>query len=252
MLYNENMFEFVCRFFGGMEINMKKISVFLVLALLCAQSAYAAQFNDINGHWAETVINELADKGIVNGTDTGAFMPNGTVTRAEYLKMIMNTVKIAPSESGAADCLDAKGTDWYVGYLKSALEKGLIPQNMIRNYDAEIITDTDSDGNVVSSRVEYSGAFDGTNPISREEMAFLTMGMYQYVLNANTMKGLAEKTDLSFTDDSEISEWAKSGVRLAAANGFINGMEDGSFQPKSTATRAQAAAVISRVIEKVK
>ena len=78
------------------------------------------------------------------------------------------------------------------------------------------------------------------------------MGMYQYVLNANTMKGLAEKTDLSFTDDSEISEWAKSGVRLAAANGFINGMEDGSFQPKSTATRAQAAAVISRVIEKVK
>ena len=47
---------------------MKKIvSVILTVAVMCTTCASAANFNDINGHWAETIINELADKGIVSG-----------------------------------------------------------------------------------------------------------------------------------------------------------------------------------------
>ena len=53
-----------------------------------------------------------------------------------------------------------------------------------------------------------------------------------------------------FADQSDISRWAEVSVKLAAANGFIEGMGDGSFMPADNATRAQAATIILRVINK--
>ena len=46
-------------------MNIKKVvAVALILSSMTAVSASAAEFNDIKGHWAEEVINELADKDI--------------------------------------------------------------------------------------------------------------------------------------------------------------------------------------------
>lgn len=45
-------------------MNIKKVvAVALILSSMTAVSASAAEFNDIKGHWAEDVINELADQG---------------------------------------------------------------------------------------------------------------------------------------------------------------------------------------------
>ena len=65
------------------------------------------------------------------------------------------------------------------------------------------------------------------------------------------MKGLAEPDELAFSDNADISRWAQSGVKMAVANGLINGMGDGTFRPKSTTTRAQASAVLVRLIDKI-
>lgn len=230
---------------------MRKLISVAVALVVISTCASAANFNDINGHWAETTINKLADKGIVAGFGDNSFKPNGTVTRAQYLKMIMNAVGIEEVECSDEMILDANKTDWYSGYLNSALNKGLIPKDMISGYKAEIITDTVEDGSITSSYVVYSGAFNGNDSITREEMAFLTMSMYQYVLNAKTMQNLADKQDMQFLDASDISDWALTGVQLSAANGLIEGMDDGNFYPKETTTRAQAVTVIDRVLEKI-
>lgn len=230
---------------------MRKLVSVAVALVVISTCASAASFNDINGHWAETTINKLADKGIVAGFGDNSFKPNGTVTRAQYLKMIMNAVGIEEVECSDEMILDANKTDWYSGYLNSALNKGLIPKDMISGYKAEIITDTAEDGSIISSYVVYSGSFNGNDSITREEMAFLTMSMYQYVLNAKTMQDLSEKQDMQFLDSSDISDWALTGVQLSAANGLIEGMDDGNFYPKETTTRAQAATVIDRVLEKI-
>jgi hypothetical protein len=230
---------------------MRKLVSIAVALVVISTCASAANFNDINGHWAETTINKLADKGIVTGFGDNSFKPNGTVTRAQYLKMIMNAVGIEEVECSDKMILDANKTDWYSGYLNSALKKGLIPKDMISGYKAEIITDTAEDGSITSSYVVYSGAFNGNDSITREEMAFLTMSIYQYVLNAKTMQDLADKKDMQFLDVSDISDWALTGVQLSAANGLIEGMDDGKFYPKETTTRAQAATVIDRVLEKI-
>lgn len=229
---------------------MKKTVSFVLAALMLTVSASAAEFNDIRGHWAETVINELSDKGIVSGFGDGSFMPNGVVTRAEYLKMIMNAVGIEETQCNEDRCLDARKSDWYSGYLKSALDKGLIPSDMISGYKSEVVSYNDANGNLVSY-VNYSGTFSGNVAITREEMAFLTISMYQYRLNAKESDGFGTKEKIQFADSADVSNWAMTGVNLAAANGFIQGMDDGSFRPKETTTRAQAATVISRVLGKI-
>ena len=206
-------------------MNIKKVvAAALILSSMTAVSASAAEFNDIKGHWAEDVINELADRDIIHGVSDTEFNPDGTVTRAEFLKMALGTVGIADVPYRSGECLDVTASDWYGGCVQSALDKGLIPENMIGNYAAKI-----TDGKAI-----YSGFFDGDKPIKREEMAYMVYMLYQY----------------SCDDVSQISQWALDGVRYAYTNGVISGMDDDTFRPQQTATRAQAASIISRLLDK--
>lgn len=232
-------------------MEIKKITAAALASVVMTTAASAASFSDISGHWAEPVINALADKGVVNGVSPTAFNPEGTVTRAEFLKMAMETNEIKPVEFRDGECLDALKRDWFCGYLQSALDKGLIPSEMIGGYTVKVISEKDEDGNI-TSKAFYNGVFGGNTPITREEMAVITQNTYQYSLNANTMRDMNEALETEFTDSADISEWALQSIKLACAQGFIEGMDDGSFAPTATATRAQSAAIISRVMDKVK
>lgn len=73
---------------------MKKVlSMILALTLVvtsfCAVTAYAASFPDVGeGHWAYSAVVRLADEGTVKGMPDGSFNPTGTVSRAEFVKML--------------------------------------------------------------------------------------------------------------------------------------------------------------------
>lgn len=230
---------------------MKKI-IGLTIAAITAFStaAAAAGFSDSSGHWAESYINVLAERGIVNGITDTEFEPEGTVTRAQYLKMMMEAVGIQPVEFRYGECLDAKAGDWYAPYLQAALDAGLIPESMIAGCNVKVEYEVDESGKATSSKVTYSGAFNGDLPITREEMAVLTQYLYQYSKTVLTDDRTEYENTAAeeFTDSADISDWAKVSVSQAVENGFITGMDDGTFLPRTTATRAQAAAIIYRVI----
>lgn len=229
---------------------MKKIIISVCAAMLSTSAAYAADFTDIDGHWAQNTINSLADAGYINGVGDGMFDPDGNVTRAQYLKMMMDTVGIEISDVRDGECLDASGDDWYAPYLQSALDKGLIPRQMITGYEVNVEPYTDENGNS-AAKVTYLGAFSGNVAITREEAAFISMGAYQYTLNANTMQKLAEPSETKFTDADSIEQWAYSAVKLAADNGIITGMDDGRFAPLENTTRAQAAVIMERLLNMI-
>ena len=56
---------------------------------------------------------------------------------------------------------------------------------------------------------------------------------YEYPLN------IVKRED--FTDCASISPWALADVDKLYSAGLVNGMGDGTFSPKETATRAQCA-----------
>lgn len=230
---------------------VKKATAVTLAAVMLATSASAAAFTDINGHWAADAIVTLADKGVVNGVTDTMYMPDGEVTRAEYLKMIMETTRLKPVTGADVACLDAAAKDWYAPYLKRALMCGLIPDAMVAGYKENVTYTLDDEGNATSVNVTYSGAFNGNLPITREEMAVLTQYVYQYTRTILTNEVVKTDKLKPFEDDDKISSWAVTSVKQAVANGFMDGMDDNMFNPSQTATRGQAATIILRVLNKI-
>jgi len=55
-----------------------------------------------------------------------------------------------------------------------------------------------------------------------------------------------------FQDKNKISSWAQEDVKSAYGLGLIQGTEDGNFTPELNATRAEAAAIIKRLLSTLK
>ncbi|MBQ8300944.1 MAG: S-layer homology domain-containing protein [Clostridia bacterium] len=227
-------------------MKIKRLLAAVTLSSLAlANTAMAAEFNDIKGHWAENIINDLADAGVVHGVSDGEFNPDGTVTRAEFFKMALGAVGIEDVTFREGECLDVTASDWYGPCIQSALDKGLVPEAMIKDFSSDVIETEDG------SKAVYNGTLSAETPIKREEMAYVAQSVYQYSMEENVATKMNKPADLYFTDVKSISRWALDGVRHAYANGIVFGMEDDSFRPQDTATRAQAATIISNMLSKM-
>lgn len=231
---------------------MKKriIAISAAVMMLFSQAVSAMNFTDISNHWAKDSIITLAERGVVNGVTDTLFMPDGEVTRAQYLKMIIEATGVTTVPVREGECLDADSDDWYGVYLQGALDCGLIPKDMVTGYSESVDYVVGEDGNATYTKAIYKGAFNGNLPIKREEMAVLTQYMYQYTRTILTNQKADTENVANFADADKISEWAKTSVNQAVANGFMDGMDNNMFNPELTATRAQAATVILRVLNK--
>lgn len=172
-------------------------------------------FTDIKGHWAEMYINKLKDRGIVKGNPDGNFYPESQITRAEILAMVIRALNISESKYDG-QFKDVSDNDWYSGVVQSALDAELISKDTL---------------------------FRPNDSITREEIA-------KIVVQSMRQKGhnISNGDTLAYTDTDIISGWAVEYVREATYLGLMSGMGDGSFAPKGIATRAQAAAVIERLL----
>ena len=75
-----------------MRTTRKIITFIAVLALLftSVMPAFAAQFSDLEGHWAKEYMEKLVERGIINGYSDGTIRPEGKVTAAETFVMLAN------------------------------------------------------------------------------------------------------------------------------------------------------------------
>ena len=98
---------------------MKRILSFILIAamlLSIVPTVFAAEFSDFNSsHWAYEYVTALVNDGTINGYADGTFRPEGTVTRAEFVKMIGNGPEIRKE---AFD--DVVSTHWAYNYIMSS------------------------------------------------------------------------------------------------------------------------------------
>ncbi len=172
-----------------------------------------AAFSDISGHWAEDYITKMKAQGIISGIGNGQFAPDRSVTRAEFVKMIC----VMSNVSGGAGSVftDVKADDWYYSYVNAAYSAGLI--------------------NGVGD-----GEFAPQSPISREDAA---------VIIARLVKDKPKANLISFTDEENISDYAKEAVALLTAMGVVKGDDKGRFNPQNSISRAETAALLVRIQE---
>lgn len=173
-------------------------------------------FNDISSvKWAAEAISELYLKGIVNGTGNGDFSPNDFVTREQFAKMIVLALDIYDDD---AECVfeDAQN-EWYTRYIASLNKCDIV--------------------NGIGDNLFGIG-----QNISRQDMAVMIYNAFKY----SKYEFASEKT--SFGDFDSIADYARDAVAYLAADGVLNGMDDGNFMPLDNATRAEAAVVIKSLI----
>lgn len=177
---------------------------------------YTYAFEDIQNHWARESIEKLYKKGIISGRDDG-FYPDDPMTRAELATIACRALNLKKA-SYSNTFSDVVTDDWFAGYAQALYDKGIISG--------------------------IDGAFAPEIYITRE-MAV------QVIINAyfDQLKKEDELPELEFVDKNDVSDWAKDNMKIAVANGVING-RDGKLAPKETMTRAEAATVICGLVDK--
>ncbi|MBQ2613955.1 MAG: S-layer homology domain-containing protein [Clostridia bacterium] len=174
-------------------------------------------YSDVDtNHWANEAIAYLKDRNVINGMPDGRFLPEGKITRAEFVKIICEAFMLETKER--ASFADVKTGDWYTGYVEIA--GGL-----------QIVNGSE-------------GMFFPQREITREDAAVI---LYRVIENAG-LELQAEGTP--FADAAHISGYAKEGIGALRATGLINGMEDGNFYPKNNMTRAECAKMVSDILRR--
>ncbi|MDO4581274.1 MAG: S-layer homology domain-containing protein [Bacillota bacterium] len=193
----------------------KRVVVFSVngLSIFVIQNVTVAAFADVAGHWANAYINSLSARGVIGGYPDGGFKPNAAIKHADFIVMLARlSEQTLPAYSG--QFTDVTADRYYAQAVAWAAAAGV----------------TTGDG---------EGGFRPEALISRQDMAAM---LYRYARHM----GIALPADgaASFSDAAAIAGYAEEAVNAMYQAKIIGGYPDGSFAPKSSATRAEAAKMV--------
>ncbi|MGN7762144.1 immunoglobulin-like domain-containing protein [Paenibacillus sp. 22594] len=175
---------------------------------------------DLSNHWVTEYTDRLIGMGVMKGFEDQSFRPNESVTRAQFASIIVRALGLKASGSAAEFADQGSIPAWAAGDVAAAVESGIIQGHA-------------SGGQAV---------FRGSEKITRAEMS---------VMLANALStGSATLTGsgIVLADQSAIPAWAQASVKAGIAAGILGGFEDNTFRPDKTATRAEAAAAIYKLL----
>lgn len=200
-------------------------------------SIYAAEtsFSDVQpGDWYYDSVMEMTSMGLFAGTGNGEFSPNRAMTYAEFLTVIFRYLK--GDELAEIPVLD--GEVWWEPTLQLGFKYGIVKDRAVM-----------------------------AAPINRENAAqLIVMAAYmqgempESVVPINTIPDIAEvgntlKTNFpngqTHFDSLNLPTAKRTAVLKAYSFGLMGGIDDsGTFAPHNNLTRAEATAVLYRLINK--
>ena len=172
--------------------------------------------------WYHEYVDYVIENGLMYGIADDRFGPDVTTSRA-MIVTILYRLEGSPAVSGANPFDDVEEGSWYADAVAWAEANEIVEGYGNRQ-------------------------FGPTDPITREQMAAI---MFRY----SKFKGYdtSKTADLSvFTDNTTVSDWAVPAMKWAVAEGLIAGRTTTTLVPRGNATRAEAAAILMRYIEKTK
>ncbi|MEK4425104.1 glycosyl hydrolase family 18 protein [Solibacillus sp. FSL K6-1523] len=176
-------------------------------------------FIDSENHWAEKDIISLFNKGWISGKNEYNFDPNGDLTRAEAVTILINAIGLnAKNETVPNYFIDVPANHW----AKRSIE-------LANKY------------NIVSGTNPY--LFEPDARITRAELAAILSRVVDYP-SSNTSKS-------PFYDVPK-GHWAYADILKLSSHGIITGKEKGKFAPDDYVLRAQIAAMVNRASEDFK
>lgn len=169
--------------------------------------------------WYYDAVRYVNENGLMAGTSANTFAPDLTTTRG-MIVTILYRLAGSPNiedEIWGYPFQDVDADTWYATAVYWARMNGIVA-----GYSDELFGPDDT--------------------ITREQMATILYRYAQYKGYDTTAKA-----DLSkHTDAAQVGSWALDAIRWANAEGLINGTSDTTLSPQGSATRSQAAMILTR------
>ena len=178
-------------------------------------------FDDISSHWAKINIESLATRNIAFGRKDKQFAPDDYITRAEFAVMITRALGITEKE-GSKIFSDVQN-EWFAEDINTAYESGLING---RN----------------------DGKFYPNEKIMRRDMAVMINNALKFADKETKIPDIKQELSI-FNDKRIIADYAKESTAICVNAGIIMGRETKDFDPDNNATRAEASAIIERMLK---
>lgn len=175
----------------------------------------AKVFSDTSGHWAKNSIDFVTSHELYAGTSETTFSPNVGMTRG-MLAVVLHNLENNPESEVNTAFADVKDGAWYVSGVRWAAEQGIVS-----GYG--------------------DGKFGPNDQLNREQLAVM---LYRYAgtpAHNGTVTG--------FQDANAVSAYAQEAMAWAIENGIISGTGNNTLNPKGTATRAQVATMLMRLVD---
>lgn len=217
---------------------MKKtiLALILVLAVMLSGTATFAQssvtvkdsditkFTDIAGHWAEAAIKKIADKNKAKDKKV-KFQPGRPITRSEFAVMLHDALDIEINYFKAPEI-----SDYFTDVKKDAPYANVVIDLVTANI-------LDDEGKI----------FNPDGKLPREQMVHYIINALKYKLGDVFAYIKIKAPD--FKDFDEVTPIYSGDVAYATYFKLITGYGKNVFKPKANATRAEAAKVISNLVE---
>ncbi|BAU28452.1 S-layer family protein [Aneurinibacillus soli] len=200
----------------------KVVSSFLATSLLVTpflgtSVSAATTFSDIDSSYARDAILTLLEKGILSGAGDSEFHPTERMMRQDFAIILAKVLNLDVSNPPAVPRFsDVPAGHYAYAYVEAAGKEGLI--SGVGNENLGV-----------------------NQPLTREQMVVL-------FVRALGMDAKGKGSEITFSDQDQISSWARDGVAAAVEAGLVSGIGNNTFNPKGVAQRQEVALVVERFL----
>lgn len=178
-------------------------------------------FPDISGYKNQLAIEALAARNIIDGKTANAFMPDTTMTRAEFSTIVTKALGLDPAATDRFP--DVSGPAWYAPYVGTASSYGIINGN------------TD-------------GSFNPQAQITKQEAAVMVIRAAELCGMDISIDAMTVRDVLSqFPDYVTVAEWAKSSMAYCYEKDILS-QDEIEIRPAAPIKRGDIAEMLFRML----
>ncbi len=190
-------------------------------------------FDDIAFHWSRKVVMKLYNDGLIS--ESAAFYPDNIATKEEFLVFLSKAIekngnKLPISE----DSIDTVSID-----------EGVLPFSDAGNIHSWAVSYINH-VNALGLLKDYNGELKPQDKLTRIEASNIIENIFG---ENKTYANIDIKT--IFSDLSQLNDEGVKAVKSVYTNGIMAGKRAGSFCPDEYLTRAEAAAIMVKINEKL-
>lgn len=183
--------------------------------------SYSSNFIDVaRGSWYYDAVSYVASEGLMTGTGTNTFSPDGMTSRAQIVTILWRL-------SGEPSALTGAFTDVPAGQYYSTAVAWASREGIVTGV-----------GN---------NRFEPNTNITREQLAVM---LYRYAQDCG-YSTTSRANITGYYDYARVGSYARDALSWAVGAGLITGTTTTTLSPQNTANRAQVATILMRFCENV-